>query len=79
MNNAKLSLGYRSISIGPHEFKGREFHDKRTENTLRLNSVGLQHNVNGTKVDTPVFKYKNAFAIYTHLYWAEIDIFKLWN
>lgn len=75
MNYAKLSLGYRSISIRSHEFKGYEFHYSRTENTLGLNSVGLQYNVNGTKVDTPVFKYKNAFTRYTHLYWAEIDIF----
>jgi cobyrinic acid a,c-diamide synthase len=30
-------------------------------------------------VSTPVFRYKNVIASYTHLYWGEIDLLKLFE
>lgn len=40
-------------------------------------SVTQVHNAKGMPVDTPVFRYKNVIASYTHLYWGEIDVMSL--
>lgn len=34
-------------------------------------------NAKGAPIDTPVFRYKNVIASYTHLYWGEIDVMSL--
>lgn len=36
-------------------------------------SVTQVYNAKGQPVDTPVFRYKNVIASYTHLYWGETD------
>lgn len=41
--------------------------------------VAKQYNRNGVEVETSLFRYKNLFAGYTHLYWGETDILKLWD
>lgn len=41
--------------------------------------VAKQYNRNGVEVGTTLFRYKNLFAGYTHLYWGETDILKLWD
>jgi cobyrinic acid a,c-diamide synthase len=79
MNNAKLKLGYRRIKFDSIELRGHEFHYSRTIDKARLESVASQYNAKGDHVSTPLYRYKNVFAGYTHLYWAENDIFKLWE
>lgn len=69
----RLSLGYRCFVLDGKEYRGHEFHY-----TQFLVSSGitnpLQHsacqvyNAKGEPVDTPVFRYKNVLASYTHLY-----------
>ena len=42
-------------------------------------SVVQVYNAKGQPVDTPVFRYKNTIASYTHLYWGEIDVMSLFK
>ena len=79
MESAKLTLGYRKISFPDFEIKGHEFHYSHVIEQARLSSVACQCNVKGKTVATPVYRYRNVIAGYTHLYWGESDIFKLWN
>jgi cobyrinic acid a,c-diamide synthase len=37
------------------------------------------YNAKGQPVNTPVFRYKNTIASYTHLYWGETDIMRLFE
>ncbi|MDE5878098.1 MAG: cobyrinate a,c-diamide synthase [Muribaculaceae bacterium] len=79
MKNARLRLGYRKVCFGNMELRGHEFHYSQTENLANLPSVAVQFNVRDEEFKTPVYRYKNVIAGYTHLYWAETDIFKLWE
>ena len=58
---------------------GHEFHYSDIIDATGLPSVAQQYNFRNDKVATPVYRYKNVIAGYTHLYWAETDIFKLWK
>ena len=42
-------------------------------------SIAVQFNARGERVDTPLYRYKNVIAGYTHLYWGEADILQLWD
>lgn len=79
MEGAKLRLGYREIRIGECVFRGHEFHYSHLLNPAEIKTVGIQLNSRGGAVDTPIYRYKNVFASYTHLYWGDNDIFKLWR
>ena len=62
----KLSLGYRRFELDGKEYRGHEFHytqflDKTPQ------SVTQVYNAKGEPVSTPVFKYKNVLASYTHI------------
>lgn len=79
MNNAKLTLGYRRVETKDAVFYGHEFHYSQLTDASLLPSMAQQYNVKGKPVDTPVYRQGNTIATYTHLYWAETDILKLWN
>jgi cobyrinic acid a,c-diamide synthase len=79
MKDSKLSLGYRTIEFPHATLKGHEFHYSHIIDPLSIPGIATQQNAKGLKVDTPVYKYKNTIAGYTHLYWAETDILKLWE
>ena len=79
MDQAKLTLGYRRLTLGPLTFFGHEFHYSHLIDPHALPSIGEQYNVRQQAVDTPVYRIKNAIATYTHLYWGERDLLKLWN
>ena len=71
----KLSLGYRRFVLDGKEYRGHEFHytqfyrgegsEVRGE---RIPSAAQVYDAKGEPVDTPVFRYKNVLASYTHLY-----------
>ena len=70
----KLSLGYRRFELNGKEFRGHEFHYTQFL-TPPLGSEGSDYasvtqvyNAKGDPVDTPVIRYKNVLASYTHLY-----------
>lgn len=79
MKDAKLSLGYRTIDFGGNIFKGHEFHYSHIADSDSIPSVALQSNAKGKEVATPVYRYKNAIGTYTHLYWGDNDILKIWS
>ena len=64
----KLSLGYRQFELDGKVYRGHEFHYTQffSEKSGRSTLGRLQGK--GKPVPTPVFKYKNVLASYTHLY-----------
>ena len=80
MQNMKLKLGYRNFTYNRLNLHGHEFHYSHIipeENPLL--SVAEQFTAKGVKTDTPLYRYKNVIAGYTHLYWGEMTILDLWN
>ncbi len=63
----KLSLGYRSFTLDGQEYRGHEFHYTQFLGETPKSVVQV-FNAKGEPVPTPVFRYKNVFASYTHLY-----------
>ena len=70
----KLSLGYRRFELDGKEYRGHEFHYTQLAHTpnaspkewSKVTEIPV-YDVKGHVVDTPVFKYKNVLASYTHL------------
>lgn len=84
MSGAHLHLGYRQMTAGQTTFRGHEFHYSSiiTDNSPlppSIERLTLQQSAIGTPVDTPLYKYKNVVAGYTHWYWAESSPEELWN
>ena len=63
----KLSLGYRRFVLDGKEYRGHEFHYTRFANGTPPSATQV-YDAKGNPVDTPVFRYKNVLASYTHLY-----------
>ena len=63
----KLSLGYRRFELDGRAYRGHEFHYTQFMGE-KPQSITQVYNAKGEPVDTPVFKYKNVLASYTHLY-----------
>ena len=63
----KLSLGYRRFVLDDKEYWGHEFHYTQFMGEIPKSIVQV-YNAKGEPVVTPVFKYKNIIASYTHLY-----------
>jgi cobyrinic acid a,c-diamide synthase len=63
----KLSLGYRRFELDGKEYRGHEFHYSQFVGETPP-SVTQVYDAKGRPVATPVFKYKNVLASYTHLY-----------
>ena len=63
----KLSLGYRRFVLDGKEYRGHEFHYTQFLGETPT-SVTQVYNAKGEPVPTPVFKYKNVLASYTHIY-----------
>ena len=64
----KLSLGYRRFALEGREYRGHEFHYTQFLGETPK-SIAQVYNAKGEPVMTPVFRYKNVLASYTHLYW----------
>ena len=61
----KLSLGYRQFVLDGKEYRGHEFHYTQFMGDTPT-SITQVYNAKGEPVDTPVLKYKNVLASYTH-------------
>ena len=76
-----LSLGYRRFELDGREYRGHEFHYTQflpaegTSSSASLPSAAQVYNAKGEPVPTPVFRYKNVLASYTHLYLNETNIY----
>ena len=85
----KLTLGYRQFDYNGWRLKGHEFHytqfavpgtDGKEGGVCSLPpSIAQVYNAKGKKLTTPVFRYKNLIASYTHLYWGEVDVMALFG
>ena len=72
MEQMKLRLGYRTLRYKDHILTGHEFHYSRIESQEeKLLSVATAYTAKGSPVDTPLYRYKNVLAGYTHLYWGD--------
>lgn len=69
----RLHLGYRTAQYRGMQLKGHEFHYSSVIQPDLLPSEVSQYNVKGALVDTPLYRYKNVIAGYTHWYWGEND------
>ena len=63
----KLSLGYRCFVLDGKKYRGHEFHYTQFMGKTPPSVVQV-YNAKGEPVTTPVFRYKNVLASYTHLY-----------
>ena len=70
----KLSLGYRQFILDGREYRGHEFHYTQFLGEVPP-SVCQVYDAKGNPVSTPVFRYKNVLASYTHLYLNETNIY----
>lgn len=74
MESARLHLGYRKamlpdgVLIRGHEFHYSDVIDSYSPDVKR---ICLQTSAKGAKTATPIYRYKNVIAGYTHWYWAE--------
>ena len=66
-SDRKLSLGYRQFTLDGKAYRGHEFHYTQFMGETPKSLVQV-YNAKGEPVSTPVFRYKNVFASYTHLY-----------
>ena len=66
-SDRRLSLGYRRFTLDGREYRGHEFHYTQFLGGTPP-SVTQVYNAKGEPVPTPVFRYKNVLASYTHLY-----------
>lgn len=63
----KLSLGYRRFTLDGKEYRGHEFHYTQFLGESPKSAAQV-YNAKGEPVPTPVFRYRNVLASYTHLY-----------
>ena len=72
MEQMKLRLGYRTLYYNDYVMTGHEFHYSRIEpRKEELPSIATACTAKGSPVDTPLYRYKNVLAGYTHLYWGD--------
>lgn len=66
----RLSLGYRRFELDGKEYRGHEFHYTQFLGEVPKSIVQV-YNAKGDPVATPVFRFKQVLASYTHLYRSE--------
>lgn len=72
MTNMRLRLGYRELHYQDYALRGHEFHYSRIVGQEKtLPSVAEAFTAKGVQTDTPLYRYKNVLAGYTHLYWGD--------
>lgn len=72
LENMKLRLGYRKVTIEGSEYSGHEFHYSHIIPGDRdIANIGKAFNAKGTEVETPVYRLGNVTASYIHFYWAD--------
>ena len=80
MEGSRLHLGYRRlVDVTGREWRGHEFHYSAVTAPDALPSVAQQYDARGSAVATPLYRYKNVIAGYTHLYWGETGVLNLWD
>ena len=71
MENKKLTLGYRKISLNQLHLKGHEFRYSSLIHQHEPASVAKIYSARDMEVSTRLYRHKNVLASYIHFYWAE--------
>jgi cobyrinic acid a,c-diamide synthase len=71
MQEKKLHLGYRTLTMEGQTLKGHEFHYSQFLDAPDPDNGIVVHNAYGQQVPAPVFYRQNLFASYMHFYWGE--------
>ena len=71
MQNTKMTLGYRIAQWADLEYKGHEFHYSNFEMNNLENLPVQCRNAKGIETETRLYRHKNTFASYMHVYWGE--------
>lgn len=83
VNRNGVVTGYRSVSVNGVSLKGHEYRFLAMEEDDANGQSGLRiemtENTRGVKTSTPLYRYKNVIAGFTHLYWGDKDLLKLWD
>ena len=79
MDDAHLTLGYRSMNYNGKEYRGHEFHYSHLINPEALPSFTTLYNARGMEVPVGLYRCKNVIAGYTHWYWGEQDFLDFWK
>ncbi len=75
MANKCLHLGYRKIHFNDFEISGHEFHYSSVTVLREMQTLGNIYNAKGLAVSSSLYRKKNTFASYIHVYWGEHDEF----
>ncbi|MCR5680341.1 MAG: cobyrinate a,c-diamide synthase [Prevotella sp.] len=70
----RLSLGYRRFVLDGQEYRGHEFHYTQFVSPLPPSATQVCDAL-GQPTATPVVRYKNVIASYTHLYLNETNLY----
>lgn len=79
MVGKRLQMGYRKFSYAGRELRGHEFHYSKVvpDSVHPLQSIAQLYNAAGNEVATPLYRYRNLIAGYTHLYWGNMNLLEL--
>ena len=68
----EVTFRYRTLCYKNDVLRGHEFHYSRiVPMESPLPSVAKAFTAKGGQTDTPLYRYKNVLAGYTHLYWGD--------
>lgn len=84
VNKSGVVSGYRMLSLDTAKLKGYEsrylsFGTADMDNSDSVISKVTVENTRGVDSGTPLFRYKNVIASFTHFYWGDTDIIRLWD
>lgn len=83
MIDSHLHTGYRVIEMSEKSLRGHEFRflSIDTENSQLLPEVKVipVKNTRGAEADSCIYRYRNVIAGFTHWYWGEADVLRLWD
>ena len=83
MIDSHLHTGYRIVETSDSPLRGHEFRflSVDTENNQLPSDIKIisVKNTRGTEADTCIYRYKNVIAGFTHWYWGETDVLRLWD
>jgi len=74
--DARLHLGYRELDTGSHTFRGHEFHYSTLKGEEKANPGIRVRTARGQDISMPVYRRKNCWGSYMHLYLGEAAMMK---
>lgn len=83
MIDSHLHTGYRIVEMSGASLRGHEFRflSIDTENSQLPHDVKIISvmNTRRAEADSCIYRYRNVIAGFTHWYWGETDVLRLWN